>query len=249
MFVVWATYVLLQRPKLSAVCDWLTWVPSDQSLASDNRQKYKCRSNTKYCVKQSNMAYMSGHNPPEHIPAVWWPHDTAHRPDTTIIHHLFLSDGKISRLLQPSVLIRRNLICIICINTPCISYLRVDMCGTRLWPGVWCKCLSPGCMNARCSARRCGLEMDIARTRWGEVQVPGSKFLWYVSRDVWCFRENNIYIRISTQCSVLKWDHLESRSMFIIVKLFWGCGQPQDAIIYPEDDGECWKLLRASEHD
>ena len=45
MFVVWAMYELLLRPKLSAVCDWMnwpTWVPVDQSQTVDS-------SITKYC--------------------------------------------------------------------------------------------------------------------------------------------------------------------------------------------------------
>ena len=33
---------------------------------------------------------------------------------------------------------------------------------------------------------------------------------------------------------VLKSDHLESRSIFLIVRLFWRCGQPQEIIIYPK---------------
>ena len=60
MLVVWATYVLLQRPKLSAVCDWLSWltcVPVDQSQTADSLGRWHStyvirHPNTKYCRKR-----------------------------------------------------------------------------------------------------------------------------------------------------------------------------------------------------
>ena len=156
------------------------------------------------------MASMSGHNPPEHIPAVWWPHDTALRPPPASFIISFFRTEKLADSYSPRCDQEKSNLYNLYKYHPCISYLRLDMCGTQLWPGVRCKCLSPGCMNARRGAA--DWRWDIARTRWGEVQVPGSKFLWYVSRDpgrdVWCSRENNIiiFVYISTQCSVLKWN-------------------------------------------
>ena len=59
-FVVWATYALCQWPKLSAVCDWLSWltcVPVDQSQSADS---LGCWHST-YVTQTQNIVGREGH--------------------------------------------------------------------------------------------------------------------------------------------------------------------------------------------